>query len=143
MIFDRFWSKYTAYVENLPLVGNSNTSIFRDAEGWVPCDLPQKPVRIGKIPRISTPEGFLSGLEQLCACRLCLCENQVNFFPRTAVVCERYSAETIPIGGNIRILCKFAPWVQGESHPPGLEEHNALSFRHRTPPSETPVEFST
>ena len=43
---------------------DSDAAVFGDGEEWVPSHLPQKPVRVGKVPGIAAPEGFLRRLKQ-------------------------------------------------------------------------------
>jgi len=99
------------------LVGNADASIFRDLEGWIPGNLPQKAVRIGKISRITAPKGLQSRLDQLCTRCLSLCKNRVHLFTMTGVVCERHPSSRFPCAeqpSHVNQLSKMMRVVIGD-----------------------------
>src|SRR5271156_3450301 len=117
-------------------LGKSNASIRREWKRWVPCNLPQKSIRIRKVSRITTPEGFLSGLQNSCAREFGFREHCVYLVTSPGIICERHSVESLAIDGNIRILGQITARVQGQSHSTGLKEDDAFLVRHRAPPSQ-------
>jgi hypothetical protein len=107
-------------------------------EARIPGDLPQEPVRIGKVPRIPTPISCPSGLDDPATRGRGSVQEAVRLCSRPDVVRQSHSRKPGTVGGNSRVSRQQVPGIERQPGPSQLEECDG---RRRLEPGQTETFF--